>query len=88
MTSLQELNARIAASPFNSWLGLRAVAIDPAGVTLEAESNAAANSGSQFDYRGGQYAFNLGTKELTQGTYQLSIDLGDGVLRTVNISLR
>ena len=38
MTSLQELNARIAASPFNSWLGLRAVAIDPAGVTLEADT--------------------------------------------------
>ncbi len=36
----------------------------------------------------GQYIFNLNTKTLSAGTYQLRIDLGDGVLRTVNISLR
>jgi len=38
MTSLQELDTRIAASPYNRWLGLRAVAIDPTGVTLEADT--------------------------------------------------
>ena len=38
MTSLEELDARIAASPYNAWLGLRAVAIDPAGVTLAADT--------------------------------------------------
>jgi len=38
MTNLQELDARIAASPYNQWLGLRAVAIDPGGVTLEADT--------------------------------------------------
>ena len=38
MSSLQDLATRIAASPFNSWLGLRPVAIDPDGVTLEVET--------------------------------------------------
>ena len=35
-----------------------------------------------------QYIFNLNTKTLSAGTYKLRLDLGDGVLRTVNISLR
>src|SRR6218665_2260994 len=40
MISLEELAARIGASPFNSWLGLRPVVIDEQGVTLEAEPRA------------------------------------------------
>jgi len=32
--------------------------------------------------------FNWGTKGLTPGTYQLRIDLGDGVSRTVNVGLK
>lgn len=38
MNSIQALAARIAVSPFNNWLGLRPVAVDPDGVTLEAET--------------------------------------------------
>lgn len=40
MISLEELATRIAASPFNSWLGLRPLALDDDGVTLEAHPRA------------------------------------------------
>lgn len=61
-----------------------------AGSELEALSTSAASTGNEFRYdaSSGQYIFNLGTKKLTPGQYQLRIDLGDGVLRTVIISLR
>ncbi len=61
-----------------------------AGSELEGTSIAAADSGNTFRYdaTNDQYIFNLGTKGLSEGTYQLRIDLGDGVLRTVNISLK
>lgn len=36
MTTTQELADRIAASPFNNWLGLRPLAVDEDGVTLQA----------------------------------------------------
>ena len=32
--------------------------------------------------------FNLGTRYLTAGTYQLKADLGDGVTHVVRISLK
>ena len=32
--------------------------------------------------------FNWGTKGLTAGTYQLQINLGDGVTRTVSLGLK
>lgn len=60
----------------------------PGGV-LEAISTSNATTGNLFRNDGtSQYIFNLATKTLSAGTYQLRIDLGDGVLRTVNISLR
>lgn len=61
-----------------------------AGTELEAASTSAATTGNQFRYDAttGQYIFNWGTKGLTAGTYQLRIDLGDGVLRTVIVSLQ
>jgi hypothetical protein len=62
------------------------------GNELEASSTAAATSGNQFRYDASicQYIFNWGTKGLSTGagTYQLRIDLGDGVLRVVNVSLK
>lgn len=63
---------------------------DIAGSEVEAESTAAATGGNQFRYDAGadQYVFNLSTDGLTPGTYRLRINLGDGVLRTVDISLR
>jgi hypothetical protein len=61
-----------------------------AGTELEAISTSAADSGNTFRYdsTGGQYIFNLGTKSLSEGTWQLRIDLGDGVTHTVFISLK
>lgn len=38
MTEIEALAARITASPFNSWLGLRPIEVDETGVTLEMET--------------------------------------------------
>lgn len=61
-----------------------------AGTELEATSTSAADSGNTFRYdpTSAQYVFNLGTKSLSSGTWQLRIDLGDGAARTVRISLK
>jgi hypothetical protein len=61
-----------------------------AGVEAEAVSTSAADTGNAFRYdaTGGQYIFNLSTRLLSQGTYQLRIDLGDGASHTVIISLK
>ena len=58
------------------------------GDPVDVESTSAATSGNLFRYADGQYIFNLDTSALGPGTYQLQIDMGDGVLRAVNISLR
>ncbi len=57
------------------------------GSDIEAVSTSTASTGNVFRYDAGQYVFNLGTKSLTVGTYQIRIDLGDGVSRTVLVSL-
>lgn len=61
-----------------------------AGADIEAISTSNATTGNLFRYdaTSGQYIFNLGTKTLSAGTYKLRIDLGDGVLRTVIITLK
>jgi len=71
-------------------LWLQRLGTTPTGTNLEAISTSSATTGNLFRYdsTSGQYIFNLSTKPLSVGTYQLRIDLGDGVLRTVNISLR
>jgi hypothetical protein len=60
------------------------------GTVLEAISTSNATTGNLFRYdaTSGQYIFNLATKTLSTGAYQLRVDLGDGVPHTVNISLR
>jgi Bacterial Ig-like domain/HYR domain len=60
------------------------------GDELEAVTSTPASTGSLFRYdaTSGQYIYNWGTKGYTAGTYQLRIDLGDGVTRTVLISLK
>jgi len=60
------------------------------GTEVEATSTSGADTGNQFRYdtSGNQYIFNLSTKGFTEGTYQLRIDLGDGVSHTVNITSR
>lgn len=60
------------------------------GNDVEAVSTSAATSGNQFRYdpSASQYIFNLSTKGLDIGTYQITIKLDDGTSHTVNISLK
>jgi len=58
------------------------------GDPVDVESNSAATTGNLFRYVNGEYVFNWSTAGLSAGTYQLQIDMGDGVVRAVNISLR
>jgi len=58
------------------------------GDPVDVESTSAATSGNLFRYADGYYLFNLDTSAMGPGTYQVQIDMGDGVLRAVNISLR
>jgi hypothetical protein len=58
------------------------------GDPVDVESTSAATTGNLFRFENGYYVFNLSTNGLTAGTYQLQIDMGDGVLRAVNISLK
>lgn len=61
---------------------------------VETEFNATSTSSNsdgnifKYDESDNQYIFNLRTKELTSGTYQLRIDLGDGTTNTVKINLK
>lgn len=60
------------------------------GTEFEADSTSAASTGNQFRYDadGNQYIFNLSTKPLSVGTWQIRIALDDGSSKTVNISLK
>jgi hypothetical protein len=60
------------------------------GTDVEATSTAAATTGSLFRYdsTSQQYVFNWSTRGLSIGTYLIKVDLGDGVTRTVQLSLR
>jgi len=60
------------------------------GTFVEAISSGAANAGNAYRYDAStqQYIFNLSTKALTAGTWDLQTDLGDGVPHTVRVSLR
>ena len=58
------------------------------GSELQAESTASADTGNLFRYDSGQYIFNLSTNSLSQGTWALFIDLGDGVQHQTLISLK
>jgi hypothetical protein len=60
------------------------------GSEVEALSTSAADSGNTFRYdaSGGQYIFNLSTKGLSQGTWQIRVDLLDNTSHFVLVSLR
>jgi len=60
------------------------------GTEMEAVSTAAATTGNLFRYSsdGNQYIFNLNTKPLSTGTWQIRIELDDGTSQYVNISLK
>ena len=62
-----------------------------AGTELEATATNAPDGGNAFRYdaTADQYIFNLGTRGMSEGTWQIRIDLGDGAApRTVAISLK
>ncbi|HEV8368944.1 MAG TPA: DNA/RNA non-specific endonuclease [Pyrinomonadaceae bacterium] len=61
---------------------------DVVGDPVDVESTSAATTDNLFHYDSGQYIFNLNTSGLGTGTYQLQVDMGDGVLRVMNVSLR
>ena len=86
----QLTGASAGISNLTARLYLQRLGAAATGTIIEAVSTSNATTGNLFRYDGtsGQYIFNLNTKPLQTGTYQLRIDLGDGVLRTVNISLR
>ncbi len=71
-------------------LRLTKVSAGVAGSELEATSTAAADTGNQFRYDSSShnYIFNLAANTLSVGTWQLAIDLHDGVTRTVMISIK
>lgn len=60
------------------------------GTETEADATGGGTSGNTFrhDATGGQYIFNLSTAGLTPGTYQLRLDMGDGVSRIITFGLR
>jgi hypothetical protein len=71
-------------------LTLRKVASTVMGTSIEAVSTSAATTGNLFRYDASsrQYIFNLSTSNLSTGTWELSVDMGDGESRTIRISLR
>ncbi|WP_137158644.1 PxKF domain-containing protein [Blastococcus sp. CCUG 61487] len=58
------------------------------GEEQEASSPGAANSGNVFRASGGQYVYNLSTKGMAPGSYQLIIRLDDGTQYSAVFSLR
>ena len=62
----------------------------PDGDPIDGDSTSAATTGNLFRYDSDsqQYIFNLGTKLLSPGTWQIRIELDDGTSYIVNISLR
>jgi len=58
------------------------------GPSSPATSTSAATSGNLFRYSGGQYIFNWSTKGLAAGMYRVTVDLGDGVDRHYDVTLR
>jgi hypothetical protein len=84
--SLTGASAGVTNLPATLWI--RKVSAPGAGEAPVAVSTSAATTGNQFRYTDGQYLFNLNTKPLQAGTYELRIDLGDGVPHTVTITLR
>jgi hypothetical protein len=60
------------------------------GTETEATLTATPTNGKDFTYdaTSGQYQFNLSTKPLSVGTWNVKLTLGDGTVRRTRISLR
>ncbi|HZO91930.1 MAG TPA: PxKF domain-containing protein [Chthonomonadaceae bacterium] len=79
--SITNLNAKLYLAQADS--------VDPITAN-EAVSTSAADTGNTFRYdpTAGQYIFNLSTTNLSQGTWYLRIDLGDGTNNIVRVKLK
>jgi hypothetical protein len=62
--------------------------VSKTGTPQVATSTSAADTGNAFRYVDGQYIYNLDTRPLSAGTWQVQMLLGDGVLHTTTIVLR
>jgi hypothetical protein len=58
-----------------------------AGTEIMPDSPGNADSGNTFKYSNGKYSFNMATKGLSAGTWQLRVDMGDGAIHAYTISL-
>jgi hypothetical protein len=58
-----------------------------AGTEIAATTNGNADTGNVFRFAGGGYIYNLSTKGLTVGTWQLRVDLGDSAIHAYTISI-
>ena len=85
---LQDSNGAFVATAI-ARIYLAKISDDVTGAEIEAESTREATIGNLFRYGDDeQYIFNLGTKYLSVGTWQIRISLDDGSSKYVNISLR
>src|SRR5262249_5289156 len=86
----QLLDAGACAGNLVATLAYAKVSDGVAGPVNEADSASAATTGNLFRYdaTSGQYVFDWSTKGLSPGTYELQINLGDGVTRTVSLGLK
>ncbi len=86
----QLAGASAGISDLVATLTIRKISEGVLGSVEEPISSSAADYGNQFRYdpAASQYVFNLSTSALTAGTYQARIDMGDGVQRLVQFSLR
>jgi Tol biopolymer transport system component len=58
------------------------------GTSVEEVVNATPTNGKAFIYNGGHYQYNLATKPLSVGTWQIRVVLDDGAVHRTTISLR
>ncbi len=61
---------------------------EPVGDPIEVTSTSGADTGNYFRISGNHYMYNLYTKSLTSGTYQLQAVLEDGTMRTIPLLLK
>ena len=60
----------------------------PVGTPIDATPPGNADVGDLFRYDGNQYIYNLSTKALAVGTWQLQVRLDDGTVHSVAIGLK
>ena len=60
----------------------------PVGTPVDATPPGNADAGDRFRYDGDQYVYNLSTKGLAVGTWQLQVRLDDGTVHSVAIGLK